>query len=92
LSRKTGCRHVGALRRQCERLGFAPQPNRWTGTVSAPATLAEACVEAIAAEVDNIALYDRLLPGVSDPQVVELISDVAASLMRMAIGARPVML
>jgi rubrerythrin len=62
-------RHASALLRQCERLGFAPQPNRWAGMVSAPATLREACAEAIAAEVDNIALYDRLLPGVTDPEV-----------------------
>lgn len=62
-------RHAQALIRQCERLGFAPRVNRWAGKVAAPATLREACAEAIAAEVDNIALYDRLLPDVADPQV-----------------------
>lgn len=62
-------RHAQALIRQCERLGFAPRVNRWAGKVAAPATLREACAEAIAAEVDNIALHDRLLPDVADPQV-----------------------
>jgi rubrerythrin len=62
-------RHAGALLRQCERLGFLPPENRWAGKVGAPATLREACAEAIAAEVENIALYDRLLPDVVDPEV-----------------------
>ncbi len=62
-------RHAGALLRQCERLGFVPPENRWAGQVAAPATLREACAEAIAAEVENIALYDRLLPDVVDPEV-----------------------
>ena len=66
-------RHAQALIRQCERLGFAPRVNRWAGKVAAPATLREACAEAIAAEVDNIALYGRLLPEVADPQVRDVL-------------------
>lgn len=66
-------RHAGALIRQCERLGIAPVANRWAGKVAAPASLRDACAEAIAAEVENIALYDRLLPGVADPQLREVL-------------------
>ncbi len=62
-------RHAAALIRQCERLGIAPRPNRWANKVEAPASLRDACIEAIAAEVANIALYDRLLPTVDDVEV-----------------------
>jgi rubrerythrin len=62
-------RHADALIRQCERLGFVPRANRWAGKVAAPASLGDACAEAIVAEEENIALYDRLLPGIADPQV-----------------------
>jgi hypothetical protein len=72
-------RHVGALLRQCERLGFLPRANRWASTVAAPATLREACAEAIAAEVDNIALYDRLLPGVTNPEVRAVLERLQAA-------------
>ena len=66
-------RHAGALVRQCERLGIAPVANRWAGKVAAPASLRDACAEAIAAEVENIALYDRLLPGVADTQLRDVL-------------------
>jgi rubrerythrin len=62
-------RHADALIRQCERLGFVPRANRWAGKVAPPTSLRDACAEAIAAEEENIALYDRLLPGLADPQV-----------------------
>jgi rubrerythrin len=61
-------RHAEALLGQCARLGFVPRANRWAGRVTAPATLREACAQAIAAEEENIALYDRLLPGITDRQ------------------------
>ena len=72
-------RHADALLRQCARLGFVPQPNRWAGKVHAPATLADACREAIAAEVDNIALYDRLLPKVADSETQDVLSRLQAA-------------
>lgn len=62
-------RHANALLRQFDRLGFLPRENRWAGNVPAPATLRDACAGAIAAEEDNIALYDRILPDVRDPEV-----------------------
>ena len=62
-------RHARALIRQCERLGIVPRPNRWAGKVAAPASLRDACVQAIASETENIALYDRLAPSIQDPEV-----------------------
>lgn len=62
-------RHARALTNQCERLGIAPRRNRWAGKIAAPASVRDACVQAIAAEIENIALYDRLLPMVGDAEV-----------------------
>lgn len=62
-------RHASALIRQCERLGIVPRPNRWAGNVAAPTSLRDASVQAIASEIENIALYDRLAPSVQDPEV-----------------------
>lgn len=50
--------------------GMAVPEDRWAGTkVPVPATFAEACQQAAQAERDNVALYDRLLPTISAPDV-----------------------
>jgi rubrerythrin len=72
-------RHADALLRQCARLGFVPRANRWAGKVAAPATLRDACAQAIAAEEENIALYDRLLPGVTDRQARMVLENLQAA-------------
>lgn len=72
-------RHARALIRQCERLGIVPRPNRWAGKIAAPATLRDACIEAIAGEVENIALYDRLLPTIADAQVRAVLEQLQAA-------------
>lgn len=59
-------RHSQAIERQMERLGMAVPENGWIGKGTAPATLAAACESAIAGEIENIALYDRLLPQIPD--------------------------
>ncbi len=59
-------RHSRAIERQMERLGMAVPENGWIGKGAAPATLAAACESAIAGEIENIALYDRLLPQIPD--------------------------
>jgi hypothetical protein len=58
-------RHIDALTRQLERRGVTVPPNPYTGTVSAPADLEAAATAWAAWEVDNVALYDRLLDEVS---------------------------
>jgi rubrerythrin len=62
-------RHAEALLAQFHRLGIAPQPDTWPGRVMTPATLAEACAAAVQAEIENAAMYDRLLAQITDPQV-----------------------
>jgi hypothetical protein len=60
-------RHIAALLRQFERFGVRPPADTWEGRVTAPASLAEACATGIEAEIENEALYARLLDRVTDP-------------------------
>lgn len=69
-------RHSAAIERQMTRLGFAIPANQWQGKCMAPATLAEACRMAIEAEVENIALYDRLLPAIADASVRQVLQNL----------------
>ena len=62
-------RHVAALLRQFERLGASPPTDTWPERVEAPESVAQACVDAIKAEIENEALYVRLLDRVTDPAV-----------------------
>lgn len=65
-------RHAEALLAQFRRLGIAPPPDTWAGRVATPATLAEACAAAVQAEIENAAMYDRLLAQIVDPQVQDV--------------------
>ncbi|MEO1969630.1 MAG: DUF2202 domain-containing protein [Sphingomonadaceae bacterium] len=56
-----------------------PHENPYTGKINAPNTLLEACQIGITAEEENIALYDRLLPNVSDPQVRAVLTQLQAA-------------
>jgi hypothetical protein len=59
-------RSLGAL---FARFGVERPPDTWANRVSAPHTLTEACAAAARAELDNTAMYARLLPLVRDPAV-----------------------
>ena len=64
-------RHSERAKAEMDRLGVEYEPvNPFIGTMTAPDTVLAACEAAVQAEVDNIALYDRLLPGIEDPQVL----------------------
>jgi len=59
-------RHAKALLNLLARFGVDPPPDTWSGRVVAPHTLAEACRMAVEAEIENEAMYDRLLQKTSD--------------------------
>ncbi len=71
-------RHAQALLRLFERFGVAPPEDRHAGRVAAPESLAAACAQAIAAEVENAEMYARLLGQVAHAAVRR----VLANLMR----------
>ncbi|MBW8295728.1 DUF2202 domain-containing protein [Sphingopyxis sp.] len=72
-------RHSLAIERQMVRLGFPIPVNRWEGRGEVPAALAQACEMAIPAEIENIALYDRLIPRVGDPSVRQVLENLQAA-------------
>lgn len=72
-------RHASALERQLLRLGLSVPPNPWAGKVSAPATLKEACESAVQGEIENIALYDRLIPMIADPAARQVMESLQAA-------------
>ena len=59
-------RHIRALLTQFERLGIEPPADAWRGRVTAPRTLRDACAAAVQAEIDNAALYQRLMSKAKD--------------------------
>lgn len=66
-------RHASALLRQFKRLNLAPPDDRWADNVEAPSTIEAACEAAIEAEIENAAMYDRLLDHVDDPIVRDVL-------------------
>lgn len=66
-------RHAAALLRQFERLGLEPPEDKWAGRIAAPSSIAAACEAAVAAEIENAAMYDRLLTVVDDPAVRDVL-------------------
>lgn len=74
------CRHAQAIQQQLQRLGIPVPANRWSkANVPAPDTLADACEQAIAAEIENVALYDRLLPQIDDPAARHVLERLQAA-------------
>lgn len=61
-------RHVSAVIGLMQAHGWPLPANRWSGTVTAPETISQACQDGIVAEQENIALYDRILPSIDDAQ------------------------
>lgn len=49
--------------------GLPVPEDTYMGKVEAPGTLLAACEAGMQAEIDNKALYDRLLPNVSEPDI-----------------------
>jgi len=72
-------RHSRAIERQLERLGMPVPEDRWKGKVEAPGSLAAACESAVEAEVENIALYDRLIPQIADDAVRQVFGNLQAA-------------
>ncbi|MCB2061420.1 MAG: DUF2202 domain-containing protein, partial [Novosphingobium sp.] len=72
-------RHSRAIERQLARLGIPIPEDRWKDRVEPPATLAAACESAVEAEIENIALYDRLMPQIADDAVRRVFGNLQAA-------------
>lgn len=63
-------RHAAQAKAEMDRLGISyAATNPYLGTLTAPASVLAACEQGVAAEIENIALYDRILPTIQDSQV-----------------------
>lgn len=67
-------RHAEMVKAEMTRRGMTIPANPYAGKVTAPSTLLEACQTGVTAEQENIALYDKLLPTVADPQVKDVLT------------------
>ncbi len=62
-------RHIAALQAQFNRLGVSPPLDTWQERVKAPESVAQACADGVQAEIENDAMYVRLLGQVTDAEV-----------------------
>lgn len=70
-------RHIDALTRRLERFGVEAPPNPYVGTIPAPEDLEAAATAWATEEVDNIALYDRLLAQAeADPALTRVFTNL----------------
>ncbi|MEJ2623713.1 MAG: DUF2202 domain-containing protein [Pseudolabrys sp.] len=67
-------RHIDALLTQFRRLELEPPSDHWDGQVAAPPSLAEACRLGVQSEIDNAALYDRLVAMTEDRHVLAVLA------------------
>jgi len=65
-------RHARALLALFEKFGIEPPQDTWPERVAAPTTLTEACRAGMEAEIENEAMYERLLAQITDPAVLSV--------------------
>jgi hypothetical protein len=68
--REAEARHIEALCVLYARYGLVVPDNPWPGKVARYASLHEACAAGVAAEIENGALYERLLASTPRPDIL----------------------
>lgn len=74
--RDAEARHIGALRALFERYGLELPENPWPGRAPRFASLREACEAGIDAEIENAALYDRLMRSTDREDILALFDNL----------------
>lgn len=77
--REAEARHVRALHRLFEQDGLPVPPNPHPGRVPRYASVQAACAAGVAAEIDNDALYERLLAGPLRPEIATVLGRLQAA-------------
>jgi rubrerythrin len=67
--REAEARHAEALKALCVRYGIARVDDAWRGPVPRFAAVQDACRAAVQAEIDNLAMYERLLAVSQHPDL-----------------------
>ena len=68
--REAEARHIGALRAVFDAYALPVPANPWPGQVARYSSIQEACEAGVAAEVENAALYERLLAATRRPDIL----------------------
>lgn len=68
--RDAEARHIGALTALFARYGEPMPANSWLGKVPRFASMHDACAAGVTAEIENAALYERLLASTSRPDIL----------------------
>ena len=74
--RDAEARHINALIGLFDRYGVPVPANPWPGRVERYPSLHEACVAAVAAEIANAALYERLLASTARPDILAVFGNL----------------
>jgi hypothetical protein len=69
-------RHIRALQRLFERYHLPIPTNPWPGRVERYHSLRAACEAGVQAEIDNAALYDRLIASTARPDLLEVFDNL----------------
>lgn len=69
-------RHANALLRIFHDYQVAPPVDRWTGKVTAPDTLQEAYALGVEAEIENEAMYQKLMNMTNHPRVLRVFENL----------------
>ena len=77
--RAAEARHIAALRRLFDAWGLAIPANPWPGRVERYDSIADACRAGVAAEIDNAALFDRLLTATDRPAIRRVFENLQAA-------------
>lgn len=69
-------RHFSALLALFTAYGVTPPKDRWRGNAPRFASLPAACVAAVQGEIDNVAIYDRVLNSTNRTDILRVYSAV----------------
>ncbi len=72
-------RHAEALLDLFHRYGMPVPADTWSGRVPRYASLREACEAAVAAEIENGDMYDRLVAGTDRPDILAVYRNLQAA-------------
>ncbi len=65
-------RHIDALVQLYRNYGLVPADNTWINKVPRYDSVESACAAAVQAEVDNAALYERIMPSSERPDILNV--------------------
>lgn len=74
--REAEMRHIQALQRLFQRYGVPIPENTWVGKAPRFASLKEACEAGVTAEVDNAALFERLLQSTNREDILAVFQNL----------------